>query len=34
MGMQLALNELADITFEEFKRTHLGLLPGVNGTFR
>lgn len=34
MGMQLGLNEFADLTFEEFQRSHLGLLPGVNGTFR
>ena len=34
MPSQLGINEFADLTFDEFQRTHLGLLPGVNGTFR
>ena len=34
MPLQLDINEFADLTFEEFQKTHFGLLPGVNGTFR
>jgi hypothetical protein len=31
---QMDLNEFADLTWEEFSSTHLGLLPGQDGTFR
>ena len=34
MLLQLGINEFADLTLEEFQKTHFGLLPGVNGTFR
>ena len=32
--MQLDLNEFADLTWEEFSSTHLGLLPSRDGGFR
>ncbi len=34
-GFELGLNEFADLSFEEFSKTHLGLLPlGTNGSYQ
>lgn len=33
-GLTLALNAFADLTFEEFSRTHLGLSPQANAANR
>lgn len=33
-GFTLGLNQFADLTFEEFSSTHLGLLPLANGSYR
>lgn len=34
-GFELGLNQFADLSFEEFSKTHLGLLPlGTNGSYQ
>ena len=34
-GFELGLNQFADLSFEEFSKTHLGLLPlGINGSYQ
>lgn len=34
MWLQLALNEFADLTWEEFRRSKLGVNPDFRGNFR
>ena len=34
-GYELGVNQFADLTFDEFSKTHMGLLPlGANGSYQ